>query len=376
MSLLLCHHEATTRNVLWEVMVMIRRMYAVVFPARVDVFSESMAGVLDYHSSFPWEAQEKAPTTFSPGPAFQGSDSSEFITTLDWQPFPLQGSVAKLPIVAIPITEPGVYIAFVGESQGFEYSVGSALDSIHSPILGFLLRYPTFRTALDSSDFLTVAHMLVNSKELTAYHVLLRFLAGPAADYPVLWYFLHDQDHDKTAMVESYLAQHRIEDAHEYHVLFKFSFQLGRCRNLLEFQDHLVKLMAQKWKDGEYFWTEVTGLAFNVPGMGAYLRIVEDVMALERDNRLHNRCRADQFEPRILEVLSHLAPITVERELLNSYDAQAIAVYGTNYNGKRMRLGYLKQDMAHMLHRLGGYSTAKLALLDTDVMEILIKRES
>lgn len=353
-----------------------RRMYAVVFPSRVDRFSESMAGVLDHHGSFPRGGDEHdSYSFFTTDPAILEQDLTELKVPLDWFAFPMQGAVAKLPILTISPVVPRVYVAVVGESQVRISGEGNLFDSIPNPILGFFLRYPSFRNALDCGDFLTVANMLVDSKELAPYHALLRFLAGPAADYPVLWYFLHDQDNAKFAMVESYLVHHRIAEAHEYPVLFEFSSQLRRCRNLLEFKEHLAKLMTQKWKDGDFFWTEVTGLSFNVPGMRAYLRIVEDVMALEIDNRLHNRCRADQFEPRILEVLSHLAPLAVERELLNSYDAQAMAVYGTTYNGKRMRIGYVKQDMAHVLCDLGGFNSAQLALLDTDAMEILIRRE-
>jgi len=355
---------------------MMRRIFAVVFHSRVDVFSESMAGVLDFQSSFAWKEDEGDPTQSSALSAvLPGLNVPDLKAPLEWYPFPLQGAVAKSPILTISHSVPQVYVAVVGEQQVPILRDGFVFDSIPNPILGFLLRYPSFRNALDSGDFLTVAHMLVDSKKLAPHHALLRFLAGPVADYPVLWYFLHDQDRGKTAMVESYLAHHRIADAHEYHVLFEFSFQLGHCRNLLEFQEHFFALMTQKWKDGDYFWTEVTGLSFNVPGIGAYLRIVEDVMTLEIANRLHDRCRADQFEPRILEVLSRLAPLTVERELLNSYDALAIAVYGTNYNGKRMRIGYVKQDLAHALCKLGGFKSAQLALLDTDAMEILIRRE-
>ncbi len=375
MSLLLCHHVATTGKILWEVMVMVRRMYAVVFPTRVDFFSESMAGVLDYHSSCPWETQEKILPSFAFGPELPGSDCSKPNTFLEWHLFPLQGAVAKVPIVTIPTRDPRVYITSVGEPVGFESDGGCALDSIPSPIIGFLLRYPAFRSAMDSSDFLAVAHMLVNSKELTAYHALLRFLAGPMADYPLLWYFLHDQDSEKTAMVDAYLVRRRIAEAQEYPILFKFSNRLDLCRSLSEFQVLANELIAQKWSKGDFLRTEIAGLAFNIPGMTAYIRIVTDVMTLEIGNRLQDRCEAEQFEQRILERLERIAPLVVERDLINPYDAQAIAVYGATYGGKRIRLGYIKPDLAHILCKFGGFSTAKLALLDTDVVEILVRRE-
>lgn len=353
-----------------------KRIFTVVFPGRVEVFSESSAGVLDFQNSFHLNKDESdSSSSFVPGPVLPVLSHSDFHEPLEWHPFPLQGAAGRLPILTISSMVPRVYVAMVGESPEGLKRDASIFDSIPTSILGFFLRYPSFRSSLDDGDFLTAAHMLVDSKELAPYHALLRFLAGSAADYPVLWYFLHDQDHGKHAMVESYLVQHRLADAHEYRVLFEFSQQLGLCRNLSEFHGQIVRLMAQRWKAGDFLWTEVTGLTFNVPGIGAYLRIVEDVMTLEIANRLHDRCRADQFEPRILEVLSRLAPLTVERELLNSYDAQAIAVYGTNYNGKRMRIGYVKQDLAHVLCQFGGFNSAQLALLDTDAMEILIRRE-
>lgn len=355
---------------------MMKRIFTVVFPGRVEVFSESRAGVLDFLNSFHVNKDESdSSLSFVPGPVLPVLSHSDFHEPLEWHPFPLQGAAGRLPILTISSVVPRVYVAVVGESPEGLKRDASIFDSIPTSILGFFLRYPSFRSSLDDGDFLTAAHMLVDSKELAPYHALLRFLAGSAADYPVLWYFLHDQDHGKHAMVESYLVQHRLADAHEYRVLFEFSQQLGLSRNLSEFHGHIVRLMAQRWKAGDFFWTEVTGLAFNVPGMASYLKIVEDVMALEIGNRLQDLCTAAEFEPRILEKLARLAPLAVERELLNSFDARAMAVYVSSYNGKRMRIGYVKQDIAQVLCDQGGSFSAQLALLDSDVMEIRIWRE-
>ena len=355
---------------------MVKRIYMVVFTSRVEVFAESLAGVLDFQTSFTRKDEGIAPpSSYIPDPGLLGISYSDLHAPLEWIEFPLQGASGKLPILTISHKVPRVYVAAVSEPQVRESGDGDVFDSIPDPILGFLLLYPSFRNALDRGDFLTVAHMLVASKELASSHALLRFLAGPEADYPVVWYFLHDQDRDKTAMVESYLSHHRIAEAHEYRVLFVFSNELGLCSSLFEFQERIARLIAQKMRKEGFLWTEVSGLALNVPGLADYLKIVEDVMALEVENRLHNLCTADQFEPRILEKLAHLAPLGVERELLNAYDAQAMAVYATGYNGVRRRVGYVKQDVAHVLCGLGGHFSAQLALLDTDAMEIHIWRK-
>ena len=355
---------------------MVARIYMVVCTSRVEVFTESLAGVLDFQNSFATKDEGFDPPSSSiPGPSLLGINYSDVHAPLEWIAFPVQGAAGKLPILTISPKVPRVYMAVVREPQARDSEVGNGFDSIPSPILGFLLQYPFFRSALDRGDFLAVAHMLVASKELASSHALLRFLAGPEADYPVVWYFLHDTDKDKAAMVESYLSYHRITEAHEYRVLFDFSNELGLCRNLLEFQERIAKLMAQRMRKEGFLWTEVTGLAFNVSGLRAYLKIVEDVMAVEIDNRLQDLCTAGQFEPRILEKLARLAPLGIERELINAYDTQAMAVYATGYNGERMRVGYVRSDVAHVLCGLGGHFSVHLALLDADAMEIHVWRE-
>jgi hypothetical protein len=352
------------------------RIYTVVFPGRVDVFSESMAGVLDHLGSISQESDGHVSSlSVVLEPVFSEYGLPKQTRPLVWYPFPPPWSAARLPIITIPLPTPFVYVALVGEPQVNITHENIIFDEIPSPVLGFFLRYPIFRSALDHGDFLTAAQLLVNSKKLAPFHALLRFLAGPVADYPVLWYFLHDQDRDKTAMVESYLVRRKINEAYEYRVLFEFSNLLGDCRNLTEFHELAVKLIAQRWQEKGCIRTEVTGLTFNTPGLNSYLRIVDDVMAMEIDNRLNGRCSSDGFEQRILDAVALIAPLTVERELLNAYDRRAMAVFGTAYNGKRMRIGYLKRDMAHMIGDLCGFKSTELALLDADAMEIIIRRE-
>ncbi len=304
-------------------------IYAIEFPEKTLLFTESVSGILDYESTVQTqESRLKVEELLSCEP-----ESLELVFPDEWKR-PLYQRIENL------------------KGRVYRYGKKDGLP-LQDSSFGFLARFPELYGLILNGDYVSAGRLLNFSKKLEGFKSLIRHIPGDELFFAFLSYFLNDFAEDKKTTLASLLSGNASPGT-AYRKVFDFARPFIEARTLEEFTNEAKRkvehlLFAEKkhivlpivGSNYRYIVGEISQTLISARKSSERKSIVEGLSAKEIESRI--RSYVDDFS-------IYLTP-----EPYNPHDENAIAVVIRDWKGHTSHAGYLKQEVAYLFVRLSSH---------------------
>ncbi len=307
------------------------------FNGRVDMFSISKTGTLDYVAT-------AAKADSSPLRRLVSETCGQ--SPLEW----------KIPI----IRQDWDGHAFEAYDKTCTITLFCPLDDsvpLDAALHGFCQRYPDFSLAMGRGDFLCAARILLRSSKLRMFHNLLGYVYQDTALWPLILYHLYDFSQDAGKNLR-HAVKHAGDTTDEYMVLTSFAENSGT----LPFSDSDGLLSYFKDNHPHRLQLPVVGGHFHQGAtdiLVEHMRMIHDFLLEER---LRGNISVDGFQSAFLRKVESMLDVSLVHEMSNAYDPHAVAVIFKGIDGLERHVGYLRRTIAGTMDDLTGYKISIAAV--------------